>query len=187
MSSLFHLRDTPLAGVKVVTRTIRSDTRGSFARMFCAQELIQAGWLDTVAQINFSHTLCPGTVRGLHYQRSSSAEDKLISCIAGAVWDVAVDLRADSPTYLQWHAERLDSHNAQAMLIPKGVAHGFQALDANSTLLYVHSRPYSPRMEAGLRADDPKLAITWPLAFYEWSERDRQFALLDAQPTSLYP
>jgi dTDP-4-dehydrorhamnose 3,5-epimerase len=187
MSNLFELCETTLAGVKILKRTVRTDTRGSFSRMFCADELLQAGWLDAVAQINLSHTREPGTVRGLHYQRSNSAEDKLISCIAGAVWDVAVDLRPDSPTYLHWHAERLDSVNAQAMLIPKGVAHGFQVLEANSSLLYVHSRPYSPMLEAGLRADDPRLAITWPLDFHEWSERDRNFPLLDAHRMALFP
>jgi dTDP-4-dehydrorhamnose 3,5-epimerase len=187
MSRLLHLLETPLAGVKVVTRTVRRDARGSFARMFCAQELVEAGWLDSVAQINLSHTLHQGTVRGLHYQQGSHAEDKLISCIKGAAWDVAVDLRPGSTTYLQWHAERLDPDNAQAMLIPKGVAHGFQALEANTSLLYVHSRPYSPHMEAGLRADDPRLAISWPLDFHELSERDRSFPLLDASRTPLFP
>jgi dTDP-4-dehydrorhamnose 3,5-epimerase len=187
MSNLFELRETTLAGVKIVKRIVRSDTRGSFSRMFCAAELQQAGWLDAVAQINFSRTSQPGTVRGLHYQRGNSAEDKLISCITGAVWDVAVDLRPNSPTYLHWHAERLDSINALAMLIPKGVAHGFQVLEANSSLLYVHSSPYSPMQEAGLRADDPRLAIAWPLGFQEWSERDRNFPLLDAGQLTLFP
>jgi dTDP-4-dehydrorhamnose 3,5-epimerase len=187
MSRLLQLRDTPLAGVRVVTRTVRSDSRGDFARMFCALELFEAGWLDPVAQINLSYTRHSGTVRGLHYQRGSHAEDKLISCIAGAVWDVAVDLRPDSPSYLCWHAERLDPQNAQAMLIPKGVAHGFQALEPDSTLLYIHSRPYSPHMEAGLRVDDPRLAIAWPLEFCEMSERDSHFPLLDASSILILP
>jgi dTDP-4-dehydrorhamnose 3,5-epimerase len=185
MTRLLHCRDTPIAGVKVIKRTLKVDERGSFARIFCAEELIQAGWLDAIAQVNLSHTSLAGTVRGLHYQIGISSEDKLISCIAGAVWDVAVDLRPSSASYLCWHAERLDPENANAMLIPKGVAHGFQALEPNSSLLYIHSRSYAPGMEAGLLADDPRLAISWPLKIRDRSERDRSFPLLDADNTVL--
>ncbi|NJS35663.1 MAG: dTDP-4-keto-6-deoxy-D-glucose epimerase [Brachymonas sp.] len=180
MSQLLKFRDTPLHGVKVMTRTVRQDERGGFARLFCAQELKEAGWSDQVAQINWSHTSKAGTVRGLHFQQSIAAEDKLVTCISGAVWDVAVDLRLQSPTYLQWHAETLSAENYQAMLLPKGVAHGFQSLESNSCLLYVHSYPYTPELESGLRADDPKLKIAWPLAFSEWSARDRQLPTLDS-------
>jgi dTDP-4-dehydrorhamnose 3,5-epimerase len=179
-STLFESTQTPIQGVRVIQRRPRHDHRGHFMRMFCARELRAAGWVDTVAQVNLSHTHALGAVRGLHYQTSHSAEYKLVSCIAGAVWDVAVDLRLDSPSFMQWHAIRLDAENAQSLLIPKGVAHGFQVLVPHSTLLYMHSCEYAPTMEAGLRADDPTLNIAWPLPFSDWSERDQKLPVIDA-------
>jgi dTDP-4-dehydrorhamnose 3,5-epimerase len=146
--------------------------------MFCAEDLAAAGWGHAIAQINHSLTLHVGSVRGLHYQRPPHAEMKLVSCLHGAVWDVAVDLRPDSPSYLRWHAEPLSAENGCAMLIPPGFAHGFQALTDHAELLYCHTAAYAPAAEAGLHPLDPSLAIDWPLPLSEMSPRDAGHAWL---------
>jgi dTDP-4-dehydrorhamnose 3,5-epimerase len=180
MKPLLHATNTPIQGVQIIQRSPFEDARGKFSRIFCARELGELGWSDIVAQINLSQTRSKGAVRGLHYQTGEAAEAKLISCIAGRVWDVALDLRRSSATYLRWHAVELSAENHQALLIPKGVAHGFQVLQADSTLLYVHSHEYTPHLEAGILADDPALAIAWPLGFADWSDRDRALASIDS-------
>ncbi|MDP3227029.1 MAG: dTDP-4-dehydrorhamnose 3,5-epimerase family protein [Acidovorax sp.] len=162
----------PLEGLFRVQRQPLVDERGFFSRMFCAQELAGAGWTEPIAQINHSYTALKGTVRGMHYQKPPHAEMKLVSCLRGEVWDVAVDLRQGSPTFLQWHAERLSADNGCALLIPPGFAHGFQALTDNAELLYCHSAAYTPAAEAGLHPLDPRLAIGWPLSAGAMSPRD---------------
>lgn len=178
--SRFAVTPTPLAGLLCVQRQPLGDARGFLARLFCAEELAAMGWPGPVAQINHTRTEHKGTVRGMHWQRSSAAEAKLVSCVRGAVWDVAVDLRAGSPTFLQWHAERLSADNHRALLIPPGFAHGFQALEDGVELLYVHSAPYAPDCEAGADALDARLAIAWPLPVQERSARDAAHAPLDS-------
>lgn len=131
-----------------------------------------------MAQINHSVTRRRGTVRGLHYQRAPHAEMKLVSCVRGEVWDVAVDLRAGSPTFLRWHAERLSSAEGAALLIPPGFAHGFQALSDEAELVYCHSTAYAPAVEAGLHVRDARLFITWPLPLQGLSPRDAGFTWL---------
>jgi dTDP-4-dehydrorhamnose 3,5-epimerase len=177
--SRFELQSTPLAGLWVVQRQRLGDARGFLQRLFCADELATAGWTGPIAQINHTHTAEPGTVRGLHFQRPPHAEMKLVSCIRGAVWDVAVDLRPDSPTYLRWHAEPLSADNQRALLIPPGFAHGFQALEADVEMLYCHSQAYAPQSEAGLHPQDPRLAIAWPLPVRGLSARDASHSALD--------
>lgn len=174
----FTVTDLPLAGLKRIERRRVGDGRGFLARLFCAAELSAAGWHKPVAQINHTHTARAGTVRGLHYQRSPHAEMKLVTCLGGEVWDVAVDLRRGSPTFLHWHAELLSAENGSALLIPEGCAHGFQALTDEVELLYCHSVAYAPEFEAGLNVVDPLLAITWPLAMQGLSERDAQHPML---------
>lgn len=164
--------DTPLAGLKVVEREKRGDARGYLERLFCAEELARAGWPGAVAQINHSWSRRRGTLRGMHFQHPPHAEAKLVTCLRGEAWDVAVDIRAGSPTFLRWHAERLSPENGRALLIPRGFAHGFQALSDDVELLYCHSDPYAPQAEAGLAPLDPLLAIAWPLAPAEMSARD---------------
>lgn len=176
----FHVTPTPLAGLMRVQRRPLGDARGFLARMFCAEELKLAGWHWPVAQINHTRTERAGTLRGLHWQNPPMAEAKLVSCLRGAVWDVAVDLRAGSPTFLQWHAENLSADNHTALLIPPGFAHGFQALEDGAELLYLHSVPHVPDCEAGADALDPRLAIAWPLPVCERSARDAGHALLGA-------
>ncbi|MGE5623063.1 MAG: dTDP-4-dehydrorhamnose 3,5-epimerase family protein [Bacillota bacterium] len=168
----FSFIDTPLAGLKVIERQRIGDSRGFLARLLCTQELAAAGWVKPVVQINHAYTARRGTVRGMHFQRAPHAEMKLVTCLRGAVWDVAVDLRAGSTTFLQWHAEQISAENYRAMLIPEGFAHGFQALTDDVELLYCHSAAYAPDAEDGLNPLDARLAIAWPLAITELSARD---------------
>ena len=176
--SRFTLTDLPLSGLKLVTRHRIGDNRGFLSRMFCAEELAEAGWKTPIAQINHTYTAKKGTVRGMHFQRPPHAEMKLVSCIRGEVWDVAVDMRAGSSTFLQWHAERLSAENGCAMLIPEGFAHGFQALTGDVELLYCHSRAYVSESEGGFNPTDERLEITWPLTIAELSVRDAGHPLI---------
>jgi dTDP-4-dehydrorhamnose 3,5-epimerase len=176
--SRFTITDLPLAGLKRVQRQRLGDSRGFLARLFCAEELAAAGWTEPIAQINHTYTARRGTVRGMHFQLPPHAEMKLVSCIRGEVWDVAVDLRAGSPTFLQWHAEPLSADKGCALLIPKGFAHGFQALTNDVELLYCHSAAYAAQAEAGLNPNDPRLGIAWPLAIAHVSARDAGQALI---------
>jgi dTDP-4-dehydrorhamnose 3,5-epimerase len=168
----FELRFTPLAGLAVVQRRVREDSRGFFSRLYCTNELSAAGFALPVVQINHTRTLRRGAVRGLHFQRPPHAEDKFVSCLRGEVFDVAVDLRRDSPTYLRWHGEVLSAENRVSLMIPQGFAHGFQTLADDCELLYLHSRAYEPEAEGALHVNDPALAIAWPLPIAEMSERD---------------
>lgn len=161
-----------LPGLFRIERQRLGDARGSLSRLFCAEELAEQGWGGPIAQINHTHTRAPGTVRGLHFQHPPHAEMKLVSCLRGEVWDVALDLRASSPTFLQWRAARLSAENGHALLIPAGFAHGFQALSDDIEMLYCHSVAYQPGAEGGLHPQDPALAIAWPLPVAQLSERD---------------
>jgi dTDP-4-dehydrorhamnose 3,5-epimerase len=176
--SRFTVTDLPLPGLKRVERQRLGDSRGFLARLFCAEDLSKAGWDGPVAQVNHTLTEKRGTVRGMHYQTPPHAEIKMVSCLRGEVWDVAVDLRCGSPTFLQWHAERLSADNAYALLIPQGFAHGFQALTDDAELLYCHSAAYNASAESGLHPQDPRLAIGWPLPIAELSARDEARAQL---------
>jgi dTDP-4-dehydrorhamnose 3,5-epimerase len=177
----FTVTGLPLAGLKLIERQRLGDARGFLSRLFCAEELGAAGWNQPIVQINHTYTAQRGAVRGLHFQRPPHAEMKLVSCIRGEVWDVAVDVRAGSKTILHWHAERLSADNGRALLIPEGFAHGFQALTDDVELLYCHSAAYMAEAEAGLNARDPTLAITWPLPIAELSPRDAQHPTLNEQ------
>jgi len=176
--SHFNIEETSLQGLKVIQRHPWKDSRGQFTRAFCSKELSAAGWTTPVMQINHSITTALGSVRGLHYQKPPKAEKKMVLCLRGRVWDVAVDLRSNSETFLSWHAEELSAENNKAMLIPEGFAHGFQVLEKESELLYLHSEQYSPEHEDGLSPLDPRLSIPWPLVIGEMSERDRGFPFL---------
>jgi dTDP-4-dehydrorhamnose 3,5-epimerase len=179
--SRFTITDLPLHGLKRVGRQNLGDARGFFSRLFCAEELAQAGWLKPVAQINQTVTTKRGTIRGMHFQHPPHAEMKLVTCLRGAILDVAVDIRKGSPTFLNWHAEELSSENRLALLLPEGLAHGFQSLTDNCELLYVHSAPYVAASEAGLHPRDAALAISWPLEITELSDRDARHPPLGTQ------
>lgn len=174
----FSVTETPLAGLKVVERRRLEDARGFLSRLFCADELRDAGWRGPIAQVNHTMTRRTGTVRGMHFQRAPDAEVKLVSCLRGEVFDVALDLREGSPTFLQWHAEHLSPQNGRALLIPEGFAHGFQALSDDCELVYLHSRAYAPASEGGVNAQDSRAGIAWPLPVADRSDRDRAFAAL---------
>ncbi|OUR60343.1 dTDP-4-dehydrorhamnose 3,5-epimerase [Colwellia sp. 39_35_sub15_T18] len=179
--SRFTVTDLPLAGLKLIERQVLDDQRGFFSRLFCAAELEKCGWHQPIAQINHTYSAKKGTVRGLHFQHAPFSEVKLVSCLQGEIWDVVVDLRVDSPTFLRWHGEKLSAGNARALLIPEGFAHGFQTLNDNVQLLYCHSAAFQPNAEAGLNILDPRLAIVWPLPISECSQRDQVFPFLDDQ------
>lgn len=173
-----NVSETPLEGLRVVRSDPHRDERGAFVRLFCARELQPLLGRRQIAQINHSQTKRAGAVRGLHFQYQPHAEMKMIRCLRGRIWDVAVDVRPDSPTFLQWYAEELVPHEAKMMVIPEGFAHGFQALEPESELLYLHTEFYHPSSEGGLRHDDPRLAIDWPLIPQDLSPRDFAHPLL---------
>ena len=175
-----QLLETPIAGVFEVLSEPRSDHRGAFARLFCQDELRGAHQGRPIAQINHSRTSTVGAIRGLHFQFPPKAEAKWVRCLRGRVFDVAVDLRRGSPTFLASHSVELDPVRMNAILIPEGCAHGFQVLEPDSELLYLHSESYAPAHEGGLRFDDPRLSIRWPLPVTDLSERDRTHPLIDA-------
>jgi dTDP-4-dehydrorhamnose 3,5-epimerase len=175
-----ELHRTPINGVFELVGQPFVDARGAFLNAFRAQEeAFMGAWGDRgIAQVNLSRSEAVGTIRGLHLQASPHSEAKLVRCLRGKVWDVAVDLRRDSATYGQWQAVELSPERANALLIPEGSAHGFQVLEAGSELLYLHSGTWVPEAETGVRWNDPQLAIAWPLAVSEISERDRLLPLL---------
>lgn len=179
--SNFIIETTPLDGLRLVTRRARNDSRGWFERLFCAEELAAAaGQPFHPVQINRSFTRVRGTVRGMHFQRPPHAEIKLVSCTGGEVYDVAVDLRAGSPTFLRWYGTRLSATNRRSLLIPCGFAHGFQTLTPDVELLYLHSTSYAPETEGGVHPLDPAVNIAWPRKLGEMSPRDAKFPFLQA-------
>ena len=173
--------DLPLSGLKLIKRKQFADARGFLSRLFCSDELAASGWQKPISQINHSLTSQCGTIRGLHYQNPPHTEMKLVTCIRGKVWDVAVDLRSNSESFLKWHAEILSAENGYAMLIPEGFAHGFQSLDNDVELIYLHSEVYAPKSESALRFDDQVLNIKWPLTVTDISERDLTHSLITSK------
>jgi dTDP-4-dehydrorhamnose 3,5-epimerase len=176
--SRFSIASTRLDGLRLIERKRSGDERGFLSRIFCAEELRAAGWTRPIAQINHTFTRNRGTVRGMHFQHPPFSEMKLVSCIAGEVWDVAIDLRRGSATFLQCYGERLSADNGRALLIPEGFAHGYQTLSEDVVLLYCHSAAYAQHAEGGLNPRDPRLAIRWPLEIAEISARDAAHPLV---------
>lgn len=178
MSNRFDILDTPLQGLKLIQREPIGDSRGYLERLFCTGDL-QALISDKgIVQINHTLTAKRGTVRGMHFQHPPHAEAKFVSCLRGEVFDVAVDLRRGSPTFLHWHAEILSADNHKTLLIPEGFAHGFQTLTEDCEMLYFHTAAYQPEAECGLNAKDPRLNIGWPEAMTELSPRDAAHPLV---------
>lgn len=172
MSGRFDISATPLEGLKVLTRNPVGDSRGYLERMFCTNDLAAVLGGRSIVQINRTLTRETGTVRGMHFQRPPASEMKFVSCLQGEVFDVAVDLRPGSSTFLAWHGERLSAANGRTLAIPEGFAHGFQTLTPDCVLLYLHTAAYTPSAEDGLNSLDPRLEISWPLPVAEMSERD---------------
>lgn len=171
--------ETDIAGVCIVESTAFQDARGAFARLFCARELQSILGERVVAQINHSTTRRIGAVRGLHYQHRPQAEMKIIRCLRGRVFDVAVDLRRDSPTFLKWTSLELTPDSHFAFVIPEGCAHGFQVLQEDSELLYLHTSFYAPDAEGAVRFDDPRIGVSWPIDPTDLSARDSSHAYLE--------
>jgi dTDP-4-dehydrorhamnose 3,5-epimerase len=174
----FEFIPTALPGLFVIRRRRIEDSRGFLSRFYCADEFAATGFDKPLSQINVTLTRTRGAVRGMHFQRPPHAEGKIVSCLRGEVFDVAVDVRRHSSTLLRWHAEILSSANERALLIPEGFAHGFQALTDDCELLYLHTAAFEPSAEAALNAVDPRLAIAWPLDITEMSDRDRRHPMV---------
>lgn len=170
----------PIPGAAVAHAEPRPDERGGFARWFCREALAECIGDRQIVNINYSRTEDVGAIRGMHVQRRPALEMKLVRCTRGAVFDVIVDLRAGSPTFLNWHGFALSPDSMDMLIIPEGVAHGFQVLEPGSEMLYLHTAHYAPDHEAGVRFDDPAIGIDWPLEPTVVSERDRSHPLLDA-------
>lgn len=178
--SRFTCRPLLPDGLCILTRVAVDDDRGFLSRLFCADELNQFGWGGGIAQVNHTLTRRRGALRGMHFQLSPYSEHKLVTCVRGEVFDVAVDLRLGSPTFLSWEYQVLSCQNSKSILIPPGFAHGFQALSEDAELIYCHSAPYNPTFEAGVNPRDPALAIEWPLEISDISERDHGHPMLPA-------
>jgi dTDP-4-dehydrorhamnose 3,5-epimerase len=172
MSDNFSISSTSLDGVSVATRLKRSDARGSFERFFCINELAELLDDRTIVQINRSITHEKGSVRGMHLQKEPKGEFKIITCIRGSVFDVAVDLRQGSGTYLNWFGIELNSDNQKTIFIPEGFAHGFQVLSDGAEMIYFHTQFYELEFESGVHPLDPAIDINWPLPVKNLSEKD---------------
>lgn len=161
-----------LAGAALIKAEPFRDHRGLFARFFCSRELARLLGPRQIVNVNFSRTHQVGAMRGMHFQFPPHQEMKLVRCMRGAVFDVCIDLRPDSPTYLHWHGETLSAADMNMLCLPEGFAHGFQALEPDSEVLYLHTAFYAPEAQGGLRFDDPAVGIEWPLEVTDISSRD---------------
>lgn len=181
MRNHFAILETPINGLHALQHNPIGDSRGYLERLFCAEELQAFIPGKSIVQINHTFTANRGTVRGMHFQYPPYAEIKFVSCLRGKIFDVAVDLRRNSSTFLHWHAEQLNSDNHKTLLIPEGFAHGFQTLSNDCEMLYFHTAAYQPANEGGLNPLDARLAIAWPLVISELSARDTAHPLIDVE------
>ena len=184
------IHTTPLEGLYVVETEPFMDHRGAFARWFCEAELAEVIDTRRIKNVNFSRTVKAGSIRGMHFQRPPHAEMKMVRCIRGKILDVVVDIRKDSPTFLQHYGVELSAENMRLFVIPEGFAHGFQSLEDDCEIMYLVTEFYSPESEDGLRYNDPALGISWPLAMSDISEKDGKHPLIspefDGVDVSLY-
>ncbi len=167
-----------LKGCYVISPEPHSDSRGWFARTFCKEEFSKIGHNKEWLQLNHSVTYKKGSMRGMHYQLPPHSEIKMVRCIAGSVFDVVIDIRQGSPTFLKWFGTILSAENKKMMYVPEGFAHGFQTLSDHTELIYHHSALYAPDAESGINTSDAKLSIQWPLPAAELSEKDRAYPFL---------
>jgi dTDP-4-dehydrorhamnose 3,5-epimerase len=170
---LFH--PTKLHGVWLIELELARDERGFFARTFCWREFGDKGLQTAFVQHSITHTARAGSIRGMHYQSHPHEEVKLLRCIKGAIHDVLIDIRPQSPTYLQWEAYRLDAANRLQLYVPAGMAHGFQTLQPETEVHYLISAPYAPEAAVGIVYDDPVFSIAWPLPVADISGKDRSW------------
>lgn len=178
--SHFYFHPTPLEALYVAERRPIVDHRGFFCRFFCAEDFQSVGLSKSIVQINHTYTVKKGAVRGLHFQYPPYAECKIVSCLRGEVFDVAVDVRKGSLTFLRWHGEILSAENRMSLLIPEGFAHGFQALTEGCELIYLHTARYCAQAEAALHINDPRIGVVWPIPVTDISERDRSHPFLES-------
>ncbi|MGF1480866.1 MAG: dTDP-4-dehydrorhamnose 3,5-epimerase [Cyanophyceae cyanobacterium] len=174
--------ETKLKGAFMIDLEPKGDDRGFFARTFCVEEFKAHGLKPAVAQCNLSFNYKRGTLRGMHYQLAPAAEAKLVRCTQGAIYDVIVDMRPNSPTFLEHIGVELTAANRRALYVPEMFAHGYQALTDGAEVVYQVSQFYTPGYERGLRYDDPLLEIDWPLPVSEISAKDAAWALLERIP-----
>ncbi len=167
-----------LKDVYIIDSNSISDDRGMFSRVFCKKEFSSIGHTKEFVQFNHSVNNVAGTVRGMHFQKAPHGEMKLIRCIKGAAFDVVVDVRPESSTYLKWYGEILSAENRKSIYIPEGFAHGFQTLEANTELLYHHTEYYAPEFESGLNALDLEIGIKWPIRVSMISEKDKNIGMI---------
>jgi len=187
MGHTVKLSATTLAGVYLAESATVDDHRGALMRLYCEHDLAPALGVRRIVQINHTRTRAVGAVRGMHLQYPPHAEMKFVRCLKGRVWDVAVDLRAGSSTFLKWHAEELCPENGRMMVIPEGCAHGFQVLEADSEMLYLHTAFYTPASEGGYSCHDGRLDIHWPLPVKDLSVRDASYPPLASDFRGLTP
>ena len=171
--------ETPLKGAYIIELEPYRDSRGLFARTFCKNEFKKIGHNKEFVQFNHSVTLNKGTIRGMHYQAPPSSEIKLIRCVKGSVYDVMIDIRADSSTFLNYYSVELNESNMKMIYIPEGFAHGFQTLEHDTQLIYHHTQFYTPEDERGIRFNDPLLEINWPLEPVNMTEKDMNYPIID--------
>ncbi len=170
----------PIEGAYLVELELHEDERGFFARVWCGDELAEHGLDRELAQCSISRNPRAGTLRGMHFQRPPHEETKIVRCMSGAIFDVIVDLRPSSPTYTSWFGAEIDAARGNAMYVPKGCAHGFQTLAADTDVLYLISQPYAAEAAAGVRWDDPAFGIRWPeTGARTIGERDRAWPPYD--------
>lgn len=172
-------KPTPMASAYLVESDKFSDNRGGFIRTFCSEEFKSRGLESKYLQANMSSNLKAGVLRGLHYQKGDASEVKLVRCVRGEIFDVIVDVRPNSKTYLQHFSVNLSEDNQMSIYIPHGFAHGYQSLTDNAVVHYMVSALYAPGYEGGLRYNDPLLAIKWPLTVTEISKKDSSWKLIE--------
>lgn len=177
---MISYKTTRIEGVRVAFSNTISDERGGFSRLFCADVLADVVADKSIVQINLSRNHHPGTIRGLHFQSPPAAEMKFVRCLRGEVFDVVVDLRAGSQTFLHYHSEVLNAENGAMMIVPEGCAHGFQTLAPDTELVYLHTQFYQLEHEGGLCFDDPAIDIKWPMSCTLVSEKDRRYKKIDS-------
>ncbi len=175
-----QIQETMLSGAYLIECEPMRDSRGLFARTYCQREFEAIGHKKEFVQFNHSHNNEKGTLRGMHYQLPPFSEIKLIRCVKGSVFDVIVDIRQDSPTFLQHFGVELSEQNMRMLYIPEGFCHGFQTLEDHTALIYHHTAFYTPGYERGLLFDDPAIGINWPLVPTQMSEKDQHYAALEA-------
>jgi len=178
-SDCMHFTETDVVGAKVIDPNPHEDGRGRFMRAWCARQFAEHGLDFLPVQANMGFSVQKGTVRGMHLQEVPALEAKLVRCTRGAIFDVALDLRPESPTYGKWYATKLSAENGRMLYVPEQCAHGYQTLEENTEMYYMTSAFYTPSAVRGVRFDDPAFSIQWPLAATVVSEQDRSWPLVE--------